>query len=112
MSNRPGKTGQRDKELSQTDRPARSGNCISKENSIFMNIRILAFSGSLRKESYNTKFLKAFRTPAPGMQQAEFYLGKAAGKFNEAGDLTDQETKQKITALWNAFAPWIFQLKK
>lgn len=41
------------------------------------------------------------------LQQPEFYLGKAAEKFDAAGNLTDETTVKKITALWEAFAPLI-----
>ena len=43
----------------------------------------------------------------PTLQQPEFYLGKAAEKFNEAGQLTDPATGAKIDELWTAFTAWI-----
>jgi chromate reductase len=41
------------------------------------------------------------------LQQPEFYLGKAAEKFNGEGELTDQETKALIEKFWQAFMAWI-----
>ena len=46
------------------------------------------------------------------LQQPEFYLGKAAEKFNEAGELTDQETKDIITGFLAAFTAWIAKVGK
>lgn len=43
----------------------------------------------------------------PTLQQPEFYLGKVAEKFNEAGELTDPATGTKIAELWAAFMAWI-----
>ncbi len=43
----------------------------------------------------------------PTLQQPEFYLEHAAEKFNEAGELIDVHTKEKIAELWAAFIPWI-----
>lgn len=43
----------------------------------------------------------------PPMQQPEFYLSDAASKFNDAGELTDDATKQHIDAFWQAFVVWI-----
>lgn len=43
----------------------------------------------------------------PVLQQPEFYLGKAADKFNEQGELTDKETKDLIIQFWDAFMLWI-----
>ncbi|HEY8998741.1 MAG TPA: NAD(P)H-dependent oxidoreductase [Candidatus Saccharimonadales bacterium] len=37
------------------------------------------------------------------MQQPEFYLAGAAQKFNDAGELTDEATKEHIVAFWQAF---------
>jgi chromate reductase len=45
------------------------------------------------------------------LQQPEFYLGKAADKFNDQGDLQDEETRGKIKDLWAAFVPWIYKVK-
>lgn len=45
------------------------------------------------------------------LQQPEFYLGKAAEKFNAAGELIDQPTRKKISELWDAFVPWINKLR-
>jgi chromate reductase len=41
------------------------------------------------------------------LQQPEFYLGKAAEKFNEHGELTDKETIENITKFWTVFIEWI-----
>ena len=41
------------------------------------------------------------------LQQPEFYLGKAGEKFNDKGELTDQETKEIISKYWAAFMEWI-----
>ncbi|MBC9913053.1 NADPH-dependent FMN reductase [Chitinophaga varians] len=41
------------------------------------------------------------------LQQPEFYLGKAAEKFDAAGKLTDETSIKKIIELWEAFAPLI-----
>lgn len=43
----------------------------------------------------------------PPMQQPEFYLFDAASKFNDAGELTDDATKQHVDAFWQAFVVWI-----
>jgi chromate reductase len=45
------------------------------------------------------------------LQQPEFYLGKASEKFNEEGDLTDQETKDLINKFWQAFVGWIKKVR-
>jgi len=45
------------------------------------------------------------------IQQPEFYLGKAAEKFNDAGELIDPATHQKIVELWSVFVAWIDQLR-
>jgi chromate reductase len=41
------------------------------------------------------------------LQQPEFYLSKAAEKFNTAGELTDEDTKKLIGKVWVAFVQWI-----
>jgi chromate reductase, NAD(P)H dehydrogenase (quinone) len=43
----------------------------------------------------------------PALQQPEFYLEKVADRFNVQGELTDNQTRQKISELWAAFIPWI-----
>lgn len=43
----------------------------------------------------------------PTLQQPEFYLEKAASKFNPDGALTDLHTKEKIDEFWAAFVTWI-----
>jgi chromate reductase len=43
----------------------------------------------------------------PPMQQPEFYLAKAAEKFDTEGNLTDEYTKEKIAEFWAAFVSWI-----
>lgn len=43
----------------------------------------------------------------PVLQQPEFYLGKAAEKFNEQGELTNKETIGFITKFWAAYTDWI-----
>lgn len=43
----------------------------------------------------------------PALQQPEFYLGGAEDKFNEKGELTDEETKKMINEMWTAFVKWI-----
>lgn len=45
------------------------------------------------------------------LQQPEFYLGHAADKFNDKGELTDEQTKKKITQVWTAFIEWINKIK-
>jgi chromate reductase len=45
------------------------------------------------------------------LQQPEFYMGKAAEKFNEKGELTDEATKKMIIDLWTAFIDWINKIK-
>jgi chromate reductase len=45
------------------------------------------------------------------LQQPEFYLGKAAEKFNAEGELTDKETKDLIEKFWKAFIGWIKRLE-
>lgn len=47
----------------------------------------------------------------PTLQQPEFYLGQVAQKFNAAGELTDQHTREKIAELWDAFVAWINKLR-
>lgn len=42
----------------------------------------------------------------PAMQQPEFYLFDAASKFDDAGNLTDQATKEHIEGFWKAFVVW------
>src|ERR1700712_5235559 len=37
------------------------------------------------------------------LQQPEFYLGQVAEKFDKNGDLTDQQTREKITSFWTEF---------
>ena len=41
------------------------------------------------------------------LQQPEFYLGKAAEKFNDQGELTDQQTIDLIKNFWEVFLSWI-----
>lgn len=43
----------------------------------------------------------------PALQQPEFYLGGAEDKFNDKGELTDEETKEMINGMWTAFVKWI-----
>jgi chromate reductase len=43
----------------------------------------------------------------PTLQQPEFYLEKAGQKFNDAGELTDEHTREKIAEFWGAFMYWI-----
>lgn len=45
------------------------------------------------------------------LQQPEFYLGMAEERFNEDGELTDQETQKKINVLWSTFVHLINKLK-
>jgi chromate reductase len=45
------------------------------------------------------------------VQQPEFYLGKVAEKFNEKGELTDEETKKIITTFWKVFVEWINKIR-
>lgn len=45
------------------------------------------------------------------LQQPEFYLASAAEKFNEKGELTDEETRKIIGNVWAAFADWIKKLQ-
>lgn len=40
------------------------------------------------------------------LQQPEFYLSKAADKFNPAGELVDNDTRKIITDFWAAFIRW------
>jgi chromate reductase, NAD(P)H dehydrogenase (quinone) len=47
----------------------------------------------------------------PPLQQPEFYLAKAAEKFNSQGELTDDATRKLILALWAVFVPWINKVK-
>jgi chromate reductase len=44
------------------------------------------------------------------LQQPEFYLGTAGDKFNEQGELTDQQTITMIHDFWKAFTLWIKQV--
>jgi len=41
------------------------------------------------------------------LQQPEFYMEQAAGKFDDAGVLTDAKTQQKIAEFWQAFGTLI-----
>lgn len=45
------------------------------------------------------------------VQQPEFYLGGAGEKFNDAGELTDDETAKMISGLWTAFIELINKVK-
>jgi len=45
------------------------------------------------------------------LQQPEFYLANAAEKFNEKGELTDDETRKIILGLWSDFVDWIKKLQ-
>jgi chromate reductase, NAD(P)H dehydrogenase (quinone) len=47
----------------------------------------------------------------PALQQPEFYLEKVADRFNGQGELTDNQTRQKISELWKAFIPWILKVR-
>lgn len=47
----------------------------------------------------------------PTLQQPEFYLAKAADKFDAQDQLTDKETKQLIFKFWEAFKVFISKLK-
>jgi chromate reductase len=47
----------------------------------------------------------------PVLQQPEFYLAKAADKFNEEGVLIDEETRKLINAMWVVFIEWINKVK-
>jgi chromate reductase, NAD(P)H dehydrogenase (quinone) len=40
------------------------------------------------------------------LQQPEFYLAKAAEKFDPQGDLSDEDTNRRIRELWAAFIKW------
>ena len=48
----------------------------------------------------------------PALQQPEFYVERASEKFNEAGELTDEHTKEKITEFWTAFTVWAEKTKR
>ncbi|HMI02467.1 MAG TPA: NAD(P)H-dependent oxidoreductase [Pedobacter sp.] len=41
------------------------------------------------------------------LQQPEFYLAGAAEKFDEQGNLTDEQTRKMITAVWTSFTELI-----
>jgi chromate reductase, NAD(P)H dehydrogenase (quinone) len=43
----------------------------------------------------------------PVMQQPEAYVGGAATRFNEAGELTDEGTRKFFQTFINAFAAWV-----
>lgn len=45
------------------------------------------------------------------VQQPEFYLAAAADKFDEQGNLTDEQTKKMIAALWTTFIELINKLQ-
>ncbi|MBK7882529.1 MAG: NAD(P)H-dependent oxidoreductase [Chitinophagaceae bacterium] len=45
------------------------------------------------------------------LQQPEFYLGSVADKFNDKGELTDEQTKKKIIQFWATFIEWINKIK-
>ncbi|SDL81450.1 NAD(P)H-dependent FMN reductase [Pedobacter sp. ok626] len=45
------------------------------------------------------------------VQQPEFYLAQAADKFDEQGNLIDEQTKKMITTLWTTFIELINKLK-
>lgn len=47
----------------------------------------------------------------PTLQQPEFYLTNVAEKFNEKGELIDDETTKKINQLWDQFVKWINKTK-
>lgn len=47
----------------------------------------------------------------PTLQQPEFYLTSAAEKFNEQGELIDDETTKKIHQVWDQFIKWIDKTK-
>lgn len=42
----------------------------------------------------------------PTLQQPEFYLERAADKFNEQGVLTDHHTGEKIDEFWGLMVDW------
>jgi chromate reductase len=46
------------------------------------------------------------------LQQPEFYLSKAAERFNQDGQLIDEDTRQIITNFWTAFVAWIEMVSK
>jgi chromate reductase len=46
------------------------------------------------------------------LQQPEFYLGTAEEKFDDKGELTDDETRKRIITHWSAFEQWINKFKK
>lgn len=43
----------------------------------------------------------------PTLQQPEFYLTFAEGKFDKDGKLIDEDTKEHIIKYWSAFVPFI-----
>ena len=45
------------------------------------------------------------------LQQPEFYLANAAEKFNDKGELTDEETRKIIHGVWTTFVDWIKKLQ-
>jgi chromate reductase len=45
------------------------------------------------------------------LQQPEFYLANAAEKFNNKGELTDEETRKIIRGVWATFVDWIKKLQ-
>ena len=45
------------------------------------------------------------------LQQPEFYLANVAEKFNDKGQLTDEETQNKIKELWTVFVAYINLIK-
>ncbi|MEP6847732.1 MAG: NAD(P)H-dependent oxidoreductase [Acidobacteriota bacterium] len=47
----------------------------------------------------------------PTLQQPEFYLPEVGGKFNEQGELTDKQTREKISEFWDAFIDWIKKVR-
>jgi chromate reductase, NAD(P)H dehydrogenase (quinone) len=47
----------------------------------------------------------------PVVQQPEFYLANVADKFDVEGKLTDDDTRKRITELWNVFIPWINRVR-
>lgn len=46
------------------------------------------------------------------LQQPEFYLSKAAERFNQEGQLIDRETNEVIKKFWKAFIAWVEMVSK
>ncbi len=93
--------------LDYTSRPYGDGAWTEKP--VYVVGASIAGTGTALAQAELRKVLMYFNCRVLG--QPEFYCASAAGKFNEAGELTDEDTKKYIVGAFAAFTAFIDRVR-